>query len=48
MVAFERKNDAKGNKNGWNEKRKISKETVSDRRNDGEDARDNVAEGNSN
>ena len=34
MVMFKRRNDARGNRNGWNEKGKISKETVGERRND--------------
>ena len=48
MVAFKRRNDANGNKNGWNDEGKISKETLDDRGNNGEDAREKVIEGNSN
>ena len=39
MVAFKRKKNAKNNKNGWNENGKISKKTVVDRRNGGENAK---------
>ena len=48
MVAFKKRNDTKGNKNGRIEKEKILKETVVDRRNDGEDAKEKMVENKSN